>query len=137
MVVADGAKGATIGNPWLIEEDKVKRPSARILALAKPELKSLIWGTLALTIGAAMTLMYPMVIQNMIDGIDNGGGRELVNKGAVILLCLFGAGAVMGALRAWLFTVAGERIVANLRTQLYTAIISQEIGFSTPAVQGS
>ena len=107
----------------------MKRPSARILALAKPELKSLIWGTLALTIGAAMTLMYPMVIQNMIDGIDNGGGRELVNRGAVTLLCLFGAGAVMGALRAWLFTVAGERIVANLRTQLYTAIISQEIGF--------
>lgn len=107
----------------------MKRPSARIVALAKPEIKSLVWGTLALSIGSGMTLMYPMVIQNMIDGIDEGGGRDLVNRGALILICLFGAGAVMGALRAWLFTVAGERIVAKLRTDLYAAIIRQEIGF--------
>lgn len=73
--------------------------------------------------------MYPMVIQKMIDGIGSGGGRELVNRGALTLLALFGAGAVMGALRAWLFTVSGERIVANLRTQLYASIIRQEIGF--------
>ena len=73
--------------------------------------------------------MYPMVIQKMIDGIGSGGGRELVNTGALTLLALFGAGAVMGALRAWLFTVSGERIVANLRTELYASIIRQEIGF--------
>ncbi len=107
----------------------MKRPSSRIVALARPELKNLIWGTIALTIGSGMTLMYPMVIQKMIDGIGSGGGRELVNTGALTLLALFGAGAVMGALRAWLFTVSGERIVANLRTELYASIIRQEIGF--------
>ncbi|MFT5681891.1 MAG: ABC transporter fused permease/ATP-binding protein [Myxococcota bacterium] len=101
----------------------------RLISLARPEATPLIIGTLALTIGSVMTLLYPMVIQQLIDGIEAGGGKELVTKGALTLVGLFSAGAVFGAVRAWLFTVSGERIVANLRIRLYRSIISQEIAF--------
>ncbi len=101
----------------------------RLISLARPEARSLIIGTLALTIGSAMTLLYPMVIQQLIDGIEGGGGKELVTRGALMLVGLFSAGALFGAIRAWLFTVSGERIVASLRTQLYRSIISQEVAF--------
>lgn len=101
----------------------------RLVSLARPELKNLAMGTAALVIGSAMTLLYPMVIQQLIDGIEGGGGKELVTEGALTLLVLFGVGALFGSLRAWLFTVSGERIVADLRTQLYSAIIHQEIAF--------
>lgn len=101
----------------------------RLISLARPEARSLIIGTLALTIGSAMTLLYPMVIQQLIDGIQGGGGKELVTRGALMLVGLFSAGALFGAIRAWLFTVSGERIVASLRTSLYRSIISQEVAF--------
>ena len=101
----------------------------RLLSLARSESRALIIGTLALTVGSVMTLLYPMVIQQLIDGIEAGGGKELVTRGALMLVGLFSAGALFGAIRAWLFTVAGERIVANLRTRLYRAIISQEVAF--------
>ena len=76
-----------------------------------------------------MTLLYPLVIQRLLDGIQNGAGRELVSQSTLFLIAIFGLGAAFGMLRAWLFTVAGERIVADLRVQLYQSIISQEIAF--------
>jgi len=76
-----------------------------------------------------MTLLYPLVIQELLDGIQGGAGRELVTRSTLILLAIFGFGAALGMLRAWLFTVAGERIVADLRVQLYQSIIYQEIAF--------
>ncbi len=101
----------------------------RLGALARPEVKPLALGTLALAIASAMTLSYPLIVQKIVDGIDQGGGRELVDRYVILLLGLFAIGAVMGALRAYIFTAAGERVVARLREQLYTAITSQEIAF--------
>jgi len=109
-----------------------KRPPVnlkRLVSLARPEARNLVLGTIALALGSVMTLLYPMVIQQLIDGIDAGGGREIVTRGALTLIGLFAAGAVFGAIRAWLFTVSGERVVANLRTHLYQSIISQEVAF--------
>jgi ATP-binding cassette subfamily B protein len=36
---------------------------------------------------------------------------------------------LFGFVRAWLFTLAGERVVARLRTRLYDTVIRQEVGF--------
>ncbi len=101
----------------------------RIIALARPQAGALILGTVALVLGSGMTLLYPLVIQHLLDGIQGGEGRDLVTRSTLFLVAIFGAGAMFGALRAWLFTVAGERIVADLRIQLYRSIISQEISF--------
>jgi ABC transporter fused permease/ATP-binding protein len=101
----------------------------RLSALARPELKPLALGTAALTIASAMTLSYPLIVQKIVDGIDQGGGRDLVDRYVLLLLGLFAIGALMGAVRAYIFTSAGERVVARLREQLYTAITSQEIAF--------
>jgi ATP-binding cassette subfamily B protein len=111
---------------------ETKRPPVdikRLVSLARPEARNLILGTIALAVGSVMTLLYPMVIQQLIDGIQGGGGRELVSKGALTLIALFAGGALFGAIRAWLFTVSGERVVADLRTRLYQSIINQEIAF--------
>jgi len=86
-------------------------------------------GTVALVLGSGMTLLYPLVIQHLLDGIQAGEGRALVTRSTLLLVAVFGAGAVFGALRAWLFTVAGERIVADLRMDLYQSILSQEVSF--------
>ncbi len=111
------------------ESSTNKRDLRRLAKLARPELPSLVGGLIALTLSSGITLTYPVVVQYIVDGIVGGGGKELVNQATLVLLGLFLIGSSFGALRAWLFTVAGERVVANLRRALYGSIVRQEIAF--------
>jgi ABC transporter fused permease/ATP-binding protein len=86
-------------------------------------------GTVSLVFAAGLNLLYPKFVQRIIDGVLEGAGREVVNGSASLLLVLFAVAAVFTGLRSYLFTVAGERVVARLRTDVYRAVVSQEIGF--------
>ncbi|RME27534.1 MAG: ATP-binding cassette domain-containing protein [Deltaproteobacteria bacterium] len=101
----------------------------RVASLARPELRRLVLGTIALSISAGMTLSYPWFVERIVDGVLAGQGRDALDGVILVLLGLFLVGSVMGALRAWWFTVAGERIVTDLRRRLYAAIMAQEIAF--------
>ena len=57
------------------------------------------------------------------------GGPLSVNRFATILIVLFAATSILTAIRMYLFTVAGERIVARLRQRLFKAVVHQEIAF--------
>jgi len=107
-------------------------PSAslrRILALARPEAPRLAVGTLFLFFAAALGLSYPMLIGRLVDTIQGGAGPEAVDRVALLLLVLFAAMGLATAMRAYLFTVAGEQVVARLRATLFNALVNQEIGF--------
>ena len=101
----------------------------RLLKLARPEWKALTAGTFVLVIGSGTALAAPQLLDPIIEGLSSGGGRQQVTTPVLQLLFLMVIGAIAGGLRAWLFTVAGERIVTDLRKRLYAAIISQEIAF--------
>ena len=58
-----------------------------------------------------------------------GGGTGAIDEAVVTLMVLFTIMGVATAFRAYLFTVAGERVVADLRARLYRSVIGQEIGF--------
>ena len=98
-------------------------------ALARPELRSLVWATLALLVGTGSSLAAPGLVGMLVDGVTKGQGREALNQAALILLAVFAVSGVATAFRSYLFTVAGERIVTRLRTQLYQAVILQDIAF--------
>ncbi|MEE2786159.1 MAG: ABC transporter transmembrane domain-containing protein [Myxococcota bacterium] len=101
----------------------------RIIRLARPELGTLVLATLALFGTSALGLVYPQLVRLIIDGVLGGGGTEAVNRFATILIVLFAATAVLTAIRMYLFTVAGERIVARLRQRLFKAVVAQEVAF--------
>ncbi len=103
--------------------------STRILALARPELAWLGLGTLALFLASALSLSYPLIIGHLVDGVLGGEGRAGVDRWALTLVLIFAGMGVATMVRAYLFTVAGERVVARLRQDLYRALIGQEIGF--------
>jgi ATP-binding cassette subfamily B protein len=65
----------------------------------------------------------------MIDGLTSGGGRAVVDRMAMTLLVVFAFGGVFTALRAYMFNVAGERVVARLRGDLFAALMQQEVAF--------
>ncbi len=108
----------------------------RILALARPQLPLLTVATLALVISGGLTLVYPQAVRWMVDAVAEEGDLSALNQAAVVLVVLFAVQAVFSMLRAWLFTVAGERVVARLRQDLYGAILGQDIGFFDQARTG-
>jgi ATP-binding cassette subfamily B protein len=55
--------------------------------------------------------------------------RATLDRTLVVLLGVFVLVGVFGFVRAWLFTLAGERVVARLRRDLYASVVRQEIGF--------
>ena len=108
---------------------KTDGPLSRIFALARPELRLLLVATLALVGTSGLSLVYPQLVQRIVDGILQDGGAEVVNQWAVLLVVLFAATSVLTAVRMYFFTIAGERVVARLRRRLYESLISQEVGF--------
>lgn len=100
----------------------------RMKGLALTEWRRLALGTLALLLGTGITLSIPKLIGVLIDSLNEGTGFTL-NQITLILLGLFALSGLATAFRSYLFTAAGENIVARLRTQLYTAVVRREISF--------
>lgn len=101
----------------------------RLLKLARPERVTLSIGLVALAISAGASLMTPYLVRQMIDGLTQGGGREVVDRMALTLLAVFAVGGLFTALRVYMFSLSGERIVARLRGDLYEKLVQQEVAF--------
>ena len=85
--------------------------------------------TVFLLLGSAVSLSYPLVIGKVVDLITQGEATELIDFAALGLVVLFAALGLLTALRVYLFDVAGERVVADLREQLYSSLVRQEVAF--------
>jgi ATP-binding cassette subfamily B protein len=111
------------------QEDKPRVQLGRLLALAGPERERLTVATIALLISSAAALIFPQIIRFMVDALVGGKAPFSIDTGAILLVLLFLVQSIFAMLRAWLFTAAGERIVANLRVGLFEAIVGQDIEF--------
>ena len=101
----------------------------RLLALSRPEWGRLAIGTVALLFTSGLGLAYPLFVKDIVDGVLDGGGRETIDRLALTLLGLFALAGIFTAVRAYLFTVAGEHVVAQLRQRLYSVLVRQEVAF--------
>ena len=101
----------------------------RLLQLAKQEWRFLGLGTLFLLISSGLNLSFPLLIGRLVDGISGGGGQDVVDSYISLLLLAFLLVGIVTFLRAYLFTVAGERIVAQLQCELFASILHQEVAF--------
>lgn len=103
-------------------------PIGRLLALALPEWKRLAAATVFLVAGGAAGLAWPQIVRVLIDAAV-AGGRETLDRAVLAMAVIFAVQGVAVALRYYLFSVAGERIVTRLRETVFAAIVEQEIGF--------
>lgn len=101
----------------------------RLFSLAAEEKKTLTIGLIALAFSSASSLVAPYLVRQMIDGLTQGGGRAIVDRMALTLLAVFALSGLFTATRAYSFNVAGERVVARLRANLYDALMRQEVAF--------
>jgi ABC transporter fused permease/ATP-binding protein len=101
----------------------------RLLGLARSESRTLALGVLFLAIGSATSLAYPQGLRYILDEAIGRRDESVIDRAVLVLLALFVVQAFSVSLRYILFTVAGERIVARLREDVYRAILRQEIAF--------
>jgi ABC transporter fused permease/ATP-binding protein len=100
-----------------------------MLSLARPHWKQLGAGLVCLAIASAANLVFPQAIRFLVDGALGARDHGAVDRAALLILVVGVVSAAAGATRYVLFTVAGERIVANLRRDAYGKLLEQEIAF--------
>ena len=116
-----------------IEKANDSNSLERLLMLAKPEKYLLLIGTIALVFANIATLIIPALFGQLINliGQDKSveeGEKELMS--IVISLALWVVVmSVFTFLRGWLYTLAGERLVARFRRQLFRKIAYHDISF--------
>lgn len=92
------------------------------------------WGKLALAgailaINSLAGLALPLVIRYVVDSALVEGSLQLLNRVTLLLFALFLVQAVLGFGQAYLLGWVGERVVANLRTALYSHLQAMPLRF--------
>nr|WP_224242137.1 ABC transporter transmembrane domain-containing protein [Hyalangium gracile] len=101
----------------------------RLLSLARPEVRTLLAGTFFLAIGSGMSLLYPQAMRLIIDEALGARDRALIDRAALGMTCILAIQSLAVALRYYLFSTAGERVVTRLRQNLFASLMSQEVAF--------
>jgi len=101
----------------------------RLLNLARPEARTLLAGTFFLVIGSGMSLMYPQAMRLIIDEAMGARDRAMIDRVALGMAIILAIQALAVAMRYYLFTTAGERVVTRLRQNLFASLMSQEVAF--------
>jgi ATP-binding cassette, subfamily B, bacterial MsbA len=115
------------------EEKKKERGSPRdllrLLVYARPYAFRLSIGLLSLIIGNIIGLAFPKLVQYLIDAAFIDRDYAKLNRIGLIILASFAVQAVFGFVRSYLFAFASERILADIRTQVYTHLIRLPLTF--------
>ncbi|MFY9609016.1 MAG: ABC transporter transmembrane domain-containing protein [Blastocatellia bacterium] len=105
------------------------RDLLRLLSYTKPYRVRLAIALASLVIAGALGLAFPQVVRMIIDAAFVERDSEKLNKLALLLVGVFAAQAAFSFLRTYLLSYTGERIVADVRTQLYNHLIGLPVAF--------
>jgi ATP-binding cassette, subfamily B, bacterial len=114
----------------------VLAPLRQILPYALRRYKTILLALVALTVAAGATLTLPVAVRGMIDhgfSADSAGG---VNAGFGALVAVVATLALASGSRYYLVTTLGERIVADLRADLFRHLAALDASFYDTAKTG-
>ena len=90
----------------------------------------------ALVVAALATLAVPIAVWRMIDFGFTGEGARLINSYFSVMIGVAGLLALASAFRFYLVTTLGERIVADLRSEVFAHITSLSAAYFDEAKTG-
>jgi len=105
------------------------RDLLRLLAYARPYRARLAIALVSLFIASGLGLAFPQVVRWLIDAAFIERDSARLNSLALLLVGLFTAQAAFSFLRSYLLAYTGERIVADVRIQLYNHLTSLPVAF--------
>ncbi|MGE5603335.1 MAG: ABC transporter ATP-binding protein [Nitrososphaerales archaeon] len=102
---------------------------ARLLRFVRPYWRQLALASAILVINSLASLALPMVVRVVVDSALVQGSALLLNRVTLLLLALFALQAVLGFGQSYLLGWTGERVVANLRKELYAHLHAMPLRF--------
>ena len=94
-----------------------------------PYRAALFWAAILILLGSAIGLAFPLVVRELLDAAFLADDRGLLNRVAVFLIGLFFFQAVVNFAQSYLTASVSERVVADLRMDLFRRLIRQPPGF--------
>ncbi len=107
------------------------RPLARLLPLVAPYRARLAIALVCLIIAAAAGLVFPRVLQYLLDAAFELKDRRALDRIAVALLGIFAVQALMNFTQVYLLSATTERVVAQLRRDTFAHLIGLSPAFFT------
>src|SRR5262245_34674237 len=105
------------------------RDLLRLLSYAKPYRGRLTIALLSLLIASSLGLAFPQVVRMLVDAAFVQRDSQRLNRLATMLVGVFALQAAFSFLRSYLLSYTGERIVADVRTQLYAHLTGLPVSF--------
>ncbi|MET0280687.1 MAG: ABC transporter transmembrane domain-containing protein [Steroidobacteraceae bacterium] len=105
------------------------QPLRALWPFLRPHVGTLLAAIVALLVASGALLALPVALRYVIDHGMVAGDASTVNR---YFLAFLGAAAVLGifaALRFYLVTWLGERVVADIRTRVYERVLSMDLTF--------
>jgi len=115
------------------EEDTPKTPVQwrRMVAYLRPYTGRIIIALVATALSAGLSLVFPLVIERVVDSVLTEGNIELLDQITIILLGVFLFRSFTSLIETYLLNWVGERIVMDVRQNLYAHLQSLSMGFYT------
>ncbi len=105
------------------------RDLGRLLSYVKPYRARLAVAVLSLLFAGLLALIMPQLMRFLVDAALVDRNPRKVDAAAILLVGLFAGQALFGFLRSYLLSYMGERIVADIRVQLYAHLMSLSVSF--------
>ncbi|MCW1843421.1 ABC transporter transmembrane domain-containing protein [Prosthecomicrobium hirschii] len=112
------------------------RPLAMLAPYARRYRGRILQALAALTAASAATLVVPLAVRRMIDHGFTGADAGLIDRYFLMLLVVAGALAAASSARYYLVTWLGERIVADLRADVFAHVMRLSADFFDRSMSG-
>ena len=104
-------------------------PWRRLFSYLRPHWRPFALALVGLVIGSGLGLAFPLIIAGIATEVVAGGDGPGLDGLIVMLIALFSVQAAGSFLQTYLLGVVGERVVAQLRGELFGRLISLSLDF--------
>ncbi len=101
----------------------------RLLGYVRPYTGRMVLAIIALIFGTLLGLVLPLVIKSVVDVVFVERSLDLLNRFAILLLLIFLVQAFFSFINRYNIAFVGERVVADLREQLYHHLVTFSLRF--------
>lgn len=103
----------------------------RMLGYLWPYRRRLVLAVFAMLISASLSLVFPIVIQQVVDSVLEQNDLTLLNQVTLLLLLVFFIRSLSSLIETYNLNWVGERIVVDLRQRLYVHLQAMSLKFFT------
>jgi subfamily B ATP-binding cassette protein MsbA len=104
---------------------------ARLFRYLRPYVGMMVIAIIALIVSAALSLVFPWIMQNLVDSVFGKQDAQELNRITLLLLATFLATSIFRFVEGYCLTFVGERVVVDLRRQTYAHLHTLSIRFFT------